>query len=112
MKSSNVTQTIREKSPAEVSCKRALCYTPRMDKQSHTSDWAQKARDNGHDQWLLILLDAIEPIAPIVAQGLWVAQPLAGLWGKSTALQHLAQTLETPDGVDQLRQQLSDGTGE
>lgn len=83
-----------------------------MDKQSHTSDWAKKARDKGYDQWLLVLLDAIEPIAPIVAQGLWVTQPLAGLWGKSSAVQLLAETLEAPDGVTRLRKQLSDDTGE
>jgi len=83
-----------------------------MDKQSHTSDWAQKARDKGYDQWLLVMLDAIEPIAPILAQGLWVAQPLAGLWGGTRTVKMLAETLEAPDGVSQLRQQLSDDTGE
>lgn len=83
-----------------------------MDKQSHTSDWAQKARNKGYDQWLLVLLDAIEPIAPIVAQGLWVTQPIAGLWGGTTAIKLLAETLEAPNGVDQLRKQLSDDTGE
>jgi len=83
-----------------------------MDKQSYTSDWVEKAKANGHDQWLLVLLDAIEPIAPIVAQGLWVTQPLAGLWGGTDTVKLLAETLETPDGVAQLRQQLSDDTGE
>lgn len=83
-----------------------------MNNQLHTSDWVQNARKRGHDQWLLILLDAIEPIAPIVAQGLWVCQPLVGLWGGAQSVQHLAQLLEDPEGIPQLRQQLSDNTRE
>ena len=31
------------------------------------------------------LLDVIEPVAPVLAQGLWVAQPLAGLWNGGDA---------------------------
>lgn len=83
-----------------------------MDKNLPSSDWVDQAKQRGYGQVVEILLDAIEPIAPIIAQGLWVAQPLAGLWGQSNALQLLAETLEDPDGVTQLRQRLSDDTQE
>jgi len=83
-----------------------------MDKQLHSSDWIDQAKQRGYGDALEVLLTAIEPIAPIIAQGLWVAQPLAGLLGQSTALQYLAETLEEPDGVIQLRQRLSDDTQE
>jgi len=83
-----------------------------MDKQLHSSDWVNQAKQRGYAPVIEVLLDAITPIAPIIAQGLWVAQPLAGLLGHSHALQHLAETLEDPDGVMQLRQRLSDDTQE
>ena len=79
-----------------------------MDKQSHMSDWIEKVKQRGYGQWVYVLLDVIEPIAPLVAQGLWVAQPLVGLWDQSDTLQMLAETLEDPDGIAQLRQYLSD----
>ncbi len=83
-----------------------------MDKQSQSLDWLAKAKQKGYNQWLLVFLDVVEPIAPILAQGLWVAQPLSNLWGGTSAIQHLAEMLETPDGIDHLRQRLSDDTGE
>jgi hypothetical protein len=83
-----------------------------MDKQSQSSDWIDKAKKRGYGQVTYLLLDVIEPIAPLVAQGLWVVQPLAGLWGAGNALQILAETLESPDGVKQLQHRLSDDTQE
>ena len=76
------------------------------------SDWIDRAKQRGYGPAIRILLDAIEPLAPLLAQGLWVAQPLAGLWGQSGALQQLAETLENPEGVSQLRQRLTDDTQE
>ena len=61
---------------------------------------------------MLMLLDVIEPIAPALAQCLWVAQPLAGLWDGAKAVQALAELLEEPNGVEQLRQRLADEEGE
>jgi hypothetical protein len=83
-----------------------------MDKQLHSSDWIDQAKQRGYGGALEVLLIAVEPIAPIIAQGLWVAQPLAGLLGHSNALQQLAEALEEPDGVIKLRQRLSDDTQE
>jgi hypothetical protein len=39
---------------------------------------------------------------------LWVIQPVAGLFGARNAIQDLAETLDMPDGVESLRQQLQD----
>lgn len=79
-----------------------------MDEQSNTADWIETVKQRGYGDIASILLDTIEPIAPIVAQGLWVFQPLAGLWNGTHGVQSLAQLLETPDGIAQLRQRLAD----
>ena len=79
-----------------------------MDKQSDTSDWIETAKQRGYGDILHILLDTIEPIAPVIAQGLWVVQPLAGLWNGTGGVQSLAQLLETPEGIAQIRQRLAD----
>ena len=56
---------------------------------------------------LLTALDVIEPIGAIGAQVLYVTQPMARLLGdyrsETTAL---AQLLETPEGIQTLRQML------
>lgn len=84
-----------------------------MDKQSDTTDWIETVKQRGYGDIAHILLDTIEPIAPIVAQGLWVFQPLAGLWNGTHGVQLLAQLLETPEGIAELRQRLvDDGTQE
>ncbi len=51
------------------------------------------------------LLDALAPLAPISAQALYVAQPLAGLASRDwhVALGGLAAALEMPGGVAALR---------
>lgn len=83
-----------------------------MDKQSYTSDWIEKVKQWGYGDLINLMLDAIEPIAPVVAQGLWVVQPLAGIWNRSDTVQSLAEMLETPDGLAKLRQHLADDTQE
>jgi len=77
-----------------------------MDKQSDVPDWIETVKQRGYGDIFHILLDTIEPIAPIVAQGLWVFQPLAGLWNGTQGVQSLAQLLETPEGIAELRQRL------
>lgn len=79
-----------------------------MDKQSHTSDWIETVKQRGYGDIVHILLDTIEPIAPIVAQGLWMVQPLAGIWNGTHGIQSLAHMLETPEGIAELRQRLAD----
>ena len=79
-----------------------------MDKQYPSSDWIETVKRRGHAPLLLTLLDVIEPIALALAQGLWAAQPLSGLWHGRQAVRELAEWLEEPDGVEQLRQRLTD----
>lgn len=83
-----------------------------MDKPLRSSDWIERLKRRGQAPLMLTLLDVIEPIAPALAQCLWVAQPLAGLWNGAKAVQDLAEWLEEPDGVERLRQRLSDEEGE
>ena len=52
------------------------------------------------------LLEAAEPLGPLGAQGLWVAQPTLGLWVPREEITALAQRLEKPGGVAWLREQL------
>lgn len=59
---------------------------------------------------LSLALNALEPIAPLGAQVLWVLQPTAGLLGGQgmrTAFADFASALETPDGVASLRAELA-----
>lgn len=83
-----------------------------MDTQKQHSDWIETAKRRGNAPFLLSLLDAIEPIAPVLAQGLLVAEPLALLWGGGGALRALSEQLEEPEGLEALRQQLADEAAE
>jgi hypothetical protein len=75
-------------------------------------DWIQQVKAHGLTVPLRVLLDVLEPLGPVGAQVLYVAQPAASLWGGGQALGHIAAALEQPDGVEQLRQLLDDTPGE
>lgn len=79
-----------------------------MDRQSQLSRWITVAKARGNAPLLLTLLDAFRPIAPALASGLLVAQPLVAGWNHAGALRELADLLEAPEGVDSLRRQLAD----
>ena len=70
--------------------------------------WIDKLKVRGGVPLALLTLDVIEPIAPVLAQGLWMAQPLAGLWNGRQDLRDLAELLEAPDGIARLRRRLAD----
>ncbi len=70
--------------------------------------WIDKLKVRGGAPYALLTLDVIEPIAPVLAQGLWMAQPLAGLWNGRQDLRDLAELLEAPDGIARLRRRLAD----
>lgn len=56
---------------------------------------------------MLVALDVIEPVGAIGAQVLYITQPMARLLGDSRAeTTALAQLLETPEGIQTLRQML------
>jgi hypothetical protein len=52
-------------------------------------------------------LDAAEPLAPLGAQLLWVAQPALGLFISRDAIDDLASVLDAPTGVAWLRAELT-----
>jgi hypothetical protein len=87
--------------------------------QPHNSDrpddglnWIDQARQRGLGGALGLALDVLQPLGPLAAQLLWVAQPAASLFGWRQTVGGLARALEEPGGLDQLRQRLhSDSTG-
>ena len=79
-----------------------------MDGQSDVSRWIAAAKARGEAPFLLTLLEAIKPIAPVLANGLLVAEPLAVLWGGGGALRELADLLEEPEGLEALRRSLAE----
>ena len=76
-----------------------------MDGERQVADWIERAKRRGQAPTLLTLLDALEPAAPLLAQALLLAQPLANLWRCGGGLGALADLLEEPDA---LRRQLSE----
>ncbi len=79
-----------------------------MEDPKRISAWIDSLKVRGGAPYALLTLDVIEPLAPVLAQALWMAQPLAGLWDGRDAVRDLAQLLEAPDGIDQLRRRLAD----
>ena len=71
-------------------------------------DWIEQAKAHGFAQPLRLALDVLEPLGPVGAQLLWVAQPVAGLLGGREMLGGLAEALEEPGGVEHLRHLLDD----
>lgn len=70
--------------------------------------WVTAVRVRGLTEHASVMLTIIEPLGPLSAEVLRIAQPAARLWDRrwSAVLGALAQALETPGGVDALRRQL------
>jgi len=73
-------------------------------------NWIQHVKDRGLGDALSTALDVLEPLGPLGAQALWVAQPVLGLFVARETLGNLADALEQPGGVEHLRQMLEDET--
>jgi hypothetical protein len=69
--------------------------------------WAERLHAAGLGGLAAALLDAAEPLAPLGAQALWVAQPALGLLLPRAAIADLARVLDAPGGVAWLREQLA-----
>ena len=72
-------------------------------------DWIQRIRARGWGDAFSTALDVLEPLGPLGAQLLWVAQPAARLmggWGDVVGI--FAHALEEPGGIERLRQALDD----
>ena len=83
-----------------------------MDGKTQLAGWIEAAKVRGSAPLLLTLLDAFEPLAPALAQGLLVAQPLANVWHGADGFGALADLLEEPEGLRELRRQLADDMAE
>ena len=79
-----------------------------MTEKKALADWIQAAKERGGAPVLLTLLDALEPLAPVLAQGLLVAQPVAHIWRAGEAARELADLLEAPAGMRELRRLLDE----
>lgn len=71
-------------------------------------EWVAKARARGLGPALGLALDLLEPLGPLGAQLVWIAQPALGLLVGRAALGGLARALEEPGGVERLRAHLED----
>lgn len=73
-------------------------------------DWIVAARARGWHETLLTVLDLLEPLGPLAAQVMWVMQPAASIFGGSPIAAQLAQALEDPAALAELRDQLKTGS--
>ncbi|MCZ7540330.1 MAG: hypothetical protein M5U29_10520 [Anaerolineae bacterium] len=71
------------------------------------SHWGERLHAAGLGGVMAALLDAAEPLAPLGAQALWVAQPALGLVLPRDAVADLARVLDAPGGVAWLRERLT-----
>ncbi len=83
-----------------------------MDAQLQLARFIEAAKRRGQAHFFATLLDVIEPAAPVLAGALLVAQPLANLWPGGAAVRALADLLESPAGIEELRRQLADDSAE
>ena len=61
-------------------------------------NWQQRADQAGLGGVSRAVVEALQPLAPLAAQLLWVAQPTFGLLGRGAAIGVLAEMLEHPVG--------------
>jgi hypothetical protein len=74
--------------------------------------WSAALRAMGLDGLAGTFLDAVEPLGPLGAQILWVAQPTLGLVMPSDEIDGLARLLDEPDGFAWLRAEFTGSIGE
>lgn len=74
--------------------------------------WSSRLHAARLDGLAGLLLDALEPLGPLGAQALLVAQPTLGLLVPREDITSLAHLLEAPGGVSWLRENLIGPEGE
>ncbi|MBN8592266.1 MAG: hypothetical protein J0M33_10915 [Anaerolineae bacterium] len=79
-----------------------------MDGQAALNAWIESLRARGLAGAASTALDLIEPLGPLGAGVLQVGAPLLGLVVPRSAVMALADALDTPEGIQQLRAQLTD----
>ena len=73
------------------------------EQQPTPPDWVQQIQARGLGDALGIALDVLEPLGILGAQLIWVAQPVLGVWFNRDTVREIAQMLETPEEVEQIR---------
>lgn len=99
----------------------ALCYTGAMLPMTVPPDaerwaprlarWSQRLRAARLDGLASALLDAAEPLGPLGAHVLWIAQPALGLFVPCDEIGALARVLDQPGGMAWLRDRLVEPDG-
>jgi hypothetical protein len=74
----------------------------------HPYEWLHRAKANGWAGAVSLLLDVAQPLAPLLAQLLWIGQPLANAFGQHSLINTLANALDDPAELAQLRHLLDD----
>ncbi|MEZ4671254.1 MAG: hypothetical protein R3E39_25395 [Anaerolineae bacterium] len=70
---------------------------------SSPPEWAQQLQARGLGHAVSVALDVLEPLGPLGAQLLWVAQPVLGVFMQRDTLTSVAESLEASDKLDALR---------
>ena len=73
------------------------------EQQPTPPDWVKQLQARGLGDALGLALDVFEPLGVLGAQLIWVAQPVLGVWFNRDTVRNIAQTLETPGEVEQIR---------
>lgn len=71
-------------------------------------EWMARAKERGFGSALLLLLDVIEPFAPLVGQSLFVVAPWFGPLGLRAQVEQLGHLIDDPEGLAQVRSQLEE----
>ena len=77
-----------------------------MNEKNLNDAWINAAKARGWDSGLRLMMDVLEPISPLASQMLWVIQPTASLFGAQEMIKQIAEALETPEGIQALRDKL------
>lgn len=75
--------------------------------QKRLSGWSARLRAAGLEGLVGALMDAAEPLSPLGAQVLWVAQPTLRLFIPAGEIDGLARLLDDPAGLVWLRETLA-----
>ncbi len=75
--------------------------------ESRLSNWRVRLRAWGLDGLVAALLEAFEPLSPLGAQVLYVAQPTLGLFVSRDSVGQWARLLEDPSNMVWLRERLT-----
>jgi hypothetical protein len=75
---------------------------------ANMNDWIKQVKMRGLANPVRVLLDVLEPLGPLGAQMLYVAQPFSRVLGASDGVRQLAETLEEPGGIERLRRMLDE----